>query len=759
MIPPTIPATVFPASITAQSRIAEKCHPPTASEALLDLLERAQDGHELAAVVQQSLNISLLTLRTLNRPDFYKTAEQADGSQISVDFKLASQVTVSALVGGRMTHACVLTNRHPAWECLFHCRDRVNLIAIWKQWADKFTFSRERRSEALDRMMACLLLNEPELSLEGLGLTSLPERLPPGVHRLNISHNRLKIINLDNNHLLSLDVSNNPFTTLSVCNNQLTTLNVRNTSPVCLYLAHNQLSTLPDLPISVEIMNVSHNRLDTLTELPSKLKKLEASNNLLTVMRNLPADLEVIHVDNNRLTTLGELPGRLYSLDANDNLLTVLPALPDSLHILTVGNNQLTTLSDLPGKLKTLHVCRNHLTALPQLPRSLTKLRANNNQLQSLPGLPEKLKMLCVNQNKLIQIPPLPDGIDALIIRENLLTLLPPLPKNLSHLDASYNFFTTTPPRSPRMAFFEVTPQYNYSRNFIIASIHSSTILTLEVLLWSSADQQLSTFRMWDPLIKENGGVEFILFLNKLRSGVNGQSAMFRKWVGHFLTEIAGDAELRKKVFMAAEEAGSSCADRAALAWNTMQTIRALYHVEHNPTKTSPAQFLKLARQIFYLQTIEKLAARKYRSFLTCGIQTDQIELYLKYLLELKEPLQLPENFAPQMNYPMLSNLSKTDITQAKNTVQETERREFLSWLVNSDHCQNYLQRNMTEDERNTFAEKRLELYNEIYAELKQAPVPENDPDVVRVLGKEATSRTNSTLFGPLVEATFFPPR
>lgn len=190
-----------------------------------------------------------------------------------------------------------------------------------------------------------------------------------------------------------------------------------------------------------------------------------------------------------------------------------------------------------------------------------------------------------------------------------------------------------------------------------------------------------------------------------------------------------------------------------------MQTIRALYHVEHNPTKTPPAQFLKLARQIFYLQTIEKLAARKYRSLLACGLQTDQVELYLKYLLELKEPLQLPDNFAPQMNYPMLSNLSKTDISLAKNTVQEAERREFLSWFVNSEHCQNYLQGNMTEDEQNTFAEKRLELYNEIYAELKKTPVPENDPDVVREPGQEATSRTNSTLFGPLVKATFFPLR
>lgn len=260
------------------------------------------------------------------------------------------------------------------------------------------------------------------------------------------------------------------------------------------------------------------------------------------------------------------MPGRLYSLDANDNLLTTLPSLPDSLHILTVGNNQLTSLSDLPEKLKILYVCRNLLTTLPQLPRSLTKLRANNNQLHSLPELPEKLKMLCVNQNKLIQIPPLPDGIDTLIIRENLLILLPPLPKNLSHLDASYNFFPTTPPRSPRMVFFEVTPQYNYSHNLIIDSIHSSTILTIEVLFWSPAGKQLSTFQMWNPLIKENGGVEFILFLNKLRSGVNGQSAMFRKWVCHFLTEIAGDTELRKKVFMAAEEAGSSCADRATLA-------------------------------------------------------------------------------------------------------------------------------------------------------------------------------------------------
>lgn len=717
MIPPTKPGTFVPPSLIAQSPIVAHSNAKTACGALVALLERAQHQHELAAHVQQTLTLSLLTLSAEDKMAVYRTAQQADGSYMSLDFRLEGQVKVSSQIRGRTTHSCVLTLRHPAWECINKCRERVNLIAIWKEWASKCPSPVEQRDEALDRIMACSLLDEPELSLMNLGLTSLPERLPLCVRSLNISHNRLKDVNINYHHLTSLDVSNNPLITLSACYNKLTTLNTSHTSLVNLKLSRNQLNALPDLPVCVEKLDVSHNQLTALTNLPAKLKELVAVTNQIAVLQNLPAGLEVMVVDVNQLTTLPPLP---------------------------------------PG-LKTLYAGYNLLTTLPDLPRDLTQLYAKNNQLISLPRLPEKLKMLSVGKNSLVVIPPLPDGIDTLILNDNLLTQLPPLPKSISRLKVTNNYLPVKLTQSGEIILFEVTPQYHYSQNIIANSVHIPKILTLEVLFWSPENQYINFFQMWSPLTQEDGGVEFILFLNKFRSTLDIRAAEFKTWVCNFLTEIAGDAQLRKKVFIAADKAGSSCNDRAALSWNIMQIIRELHRVETHSDSITPAAFLRLLRQIFYLQKIENIAEEKFQNLLASGVDADQVEIYLKYLVDLKGALDLPQKFVPQMSYPMLSNVRKEDITQAKMSLLEAERLEFRHWFVNSEHCQNYLQSKMTADERNTFAEKRLALYSEIYEELKQIPVPEDDVDVVRELGKEAAIRTNHTLFGPLVEKTFFP--
>ncbi|AAM86950.1 hypothetical protein CQP30_12130 [Yersinia pestis] len=219
----------------------------------------------------------------------------------------------------------------------------ADYYAIWEKWEnDPRTVAGEQRGQAVARMKECLENNTERLDLDELGLTSLPDTLPP-CNKLNIIENKLTELP----------------TTLP---DNLQTLNA----------AFNQLRTLPNtLPASLLSLNVYGNELERLPEsLPEGLKKLDVGRNeSLQRPNRLPPNLESLGMANCRLTEL--------------------PTLPNSLEKLEVDNNQLHTLPDtLPALLSSLLVSSNRLTALPEnLPGSLRDIYAKDNQLSQLPDL------------------------------------------------------------------------------------------------------------------------------------------------------------------------------------------------------------------------------------------------------------------------------------------------------------------------------------------------------------------------------------
>ncbi len=219
----------------------------------------------------------------------------------------------------------------------------ADYYAIWEKWEnDPRTVAGEQRGQAVARMKECLENNTERLDLDELGLTSLPDTLPP-CNKLNIIENKLTELP----------------TTLP---DNLQTLNA----------AFNQLRTLPNtLPASLLSLNVYGNELERLPEsLPEGLKKLDVGRNeSLQRPNRLPPNLESLGMANCRLTEL--------------------PTLPNSLEKLEVDNNQLHTLPDtLPALLSSLLVSSNRLTALPEnLPGSLRDIYAKDNRLSQLPDL------------------------------------------------------------------------------------------------------------------------------------------------------------------------------------------------------------------------------------------------------------------------------------------------------------------------------------------------------------------------------------
>ncbi|MWT73462.1 NEL-type E3 ubiquitin ligase domain-containing protein [Escherichia coli] len=714
---------------------------------------------------RDALTKILLSLRSTDSPNIYSTPDSVNEGKITLNLSVSGEATVTLSIPGEALESVTLTPVSQLWENISNAPALAEQIKPWRDWASEYA-PRESRAEALRTLTRCVLNGDTELKLDNLGLTSLPENLPAGLTHLDVRNNQLTSLPEDlPAGLTDLDVRNNQLTSLpenlpagltdlDVRNNQLTSLPENLPAGLThLDVRDNQLTSLPeDLPAGLKYLNVRNNQLTSLPEnLPAGLKKLDVSHNQLTSLpEGLPAGLTHLDVSHNQLTSLPEdLPAGLMYLYVDYNQLTSLPeVLPARLEALYATNNNLTRLPDvLPASLEALCATNNNLTRLPDvLPAGLTKLDVSHNQLTSLPeNLPAGLMYLYVNYNQLTSLPEvLPVSLRYLEVQMNSLTRLPVvLPDGLEILDVSDN-----PLSEPELEDEPLThPDVFYNQRTSLPDV-------LRVTLWFPSHQREAQQACWEPLLKEENAAEFTRFLNALSNSVSAKDEIFRGQVQLWLEELSLTPQLRQLTFGLALEASESCADRAALGWNTMQTTRLLYHAEQSPGGYPPQDFLRLSEQIFCIQKINDIATDKAKRLQSDGKEIDTIEVWLGYFSQLTEILRLPDLFVNKMNFRNLSGLTDDDINAAVNSVRGDKARDFLTWLEGWEPCQKYLQRNMTEDERNALAERRL---NEYDAELKKlsSEADLSSPEVVILTGQQATERVNKTIFGPLIAACF----
>ncbi|ECF6269486.1 E3 ubiquitin--protein ligase, partial [Salmonella enterica subsp. arizonae] len=145
-------------------------------------------------------------------------------------------------------------------------------------------------------MRDCLKNGNPVLYVGRVGLTTLPDHLPP----------------------------------------HITTL----------FIPGNNLTSLPALPSGLRELSVSYNQLTSLPPLPSGLWKLSVFNNQLASLPPLPSGLQTLWAYRNQLPSLPALPPGLRDLSVSHNQLASLPELPSELRALRVSHNQLASLPE-----------------------------------------------------------------------------------------------------------------------------------------------------------------------------------------------------------------------------------------------------------------------------------------------------------------------------------------------------------------------------------------------------------------------------
>lgn len=409
--------------------------------------------------------------------------------------------------------------------------------------------------------------------------------------------------------------------------------------------------------------------------------------------------LKELNLSHNNLNDLSKLPAQLDCLDINHNQLTVFPEnLPENLTHLCIGHNQLTELhaNKLPKHLRYLNISHNQLCHLPEEPlEEIESLIASHNQLTHLPDnlrLSTYLQILEVSHNQLTHLPNnffrYANSLSGLVAHHNYLTHLPediiyaPRQANISvednlfprqvllHLRTSMN---SPGYRGPRIHFSMAT-EYQDQR-------HQSTgALAYAVAIWhdhtcplSAAQQQL-----WHKISQEPDAQIFAHFLNRLYDTVNC-SPEFRLVVIEWLNHLAQHPQLRVQTFAISTEASASCEDRVSLSFNQMKQLRLAYDIENGKYDNQVATVIDLARGMFRLDALEKIARIKAASLHFI----DEIEVYLAYQIKLRDALALPLDIR-EMRFFDVADVTQEDLTDATQKVLEWEKTEFADYLASA---------------------------------------------------------------------------
>ncbi|EEY7858411.1 hypothetical protein ACFDC9_03935 [Escherichia coli] len=284
------------------------------------------------------------------------------------------------------------------------------MVAEWCQWAmerdglqenlqknlykileENLPASRiENRAEALRRMKECLITRRSMLNLSNLGLTSLPENLPPHLIEFYCSKNVLTALpKVMPKWLLVLDCTDNVLILLP---------KVQPSKLMVLNCYDNCIIWLPELSTNLRVINCSENFLQFLPpSMPQYLYKLScAGNNINSIPDEMLENLT-----------------RLKVFDCSSNDLISAPRLPPKLIIYYCGENQFKTVPvPQPRSLKVFS-CNGNPWDKDNLPTLLKAVEGLKNQ-EGLEELLDFLHKEC--QLKLEKLEKLEDLDDLMVL-------------------------------------------------------------------------------------------------------------------------------------------------------------------------------------------------------------------------------------------------------------------------------------------------------------------------------------------------------
>uniref|UniRef100_UPI0039EFE055 NEL-type E3 ubiquitin ligase domain-containing protein n=1 Tax=Bordetella sputigena TaxID=1416810 RepID=UPI0039EFE055 len=552
-----------------------------------------------------------------------------------------------------------------------------------------------------------------------------------------------------------------------------------------------RLTEIPPLPADVRGLRLDNNPITDWSRLPATLVSLNAAQTSATVLDHLPRDLRDLDISENALETIPvhKLPRGLKSLTAEANTLTRIPAdLPHALTHLSLTDNALATWPPaLPAGLRVLKLCGNHLRLLPDnLPRGLETLELSQNlfwrirdnalpprlktlglsdnpNLDLLPALPETLTTLHVDATALTALPEnLPRGLRQLYANELGLTRLPDdLPRGMTVLAIGHNRLTHLPATITELTRCDIyleenpidpanlpaLPAGQHGPIFHIPSAapepraEASRTVAQAVRHWLAGSHEDAAAR-WEILgerlenstAHRSGAAQFRQLLDKLRRtplhGGGDSHAHICEWLEE-LVKPEREALLNSTLAMC-DGATERCEDRVMLSWNELRKSWVEDDIRLGRYDGRTADALAAMLQLFREQKLQEIAHRKIAIQTAAGEDPDDVEVYLAYIVGLRERLKLSKAPA-EMVFSNLSGVTDADLAQALDEVRKAEDRDFYKNLVVDDTWSTLIKRALPERYARAEARKNEQagtpLREKIRAALRAAGLNPNDED------------------------------
>lgn len=415
-----------------------------------------------------------------------------------------------------------------------------------------------------------------------------------------------------------------------------------------------------------------------------------------------------------------------------------LPELPEQVDFRHVSELTLINLqlSQLPSNflhnfrsLRRLNLSGNQLTALPTNLAVLTELRAlqlNNNLIQmtqadvSTLGNLRQLQELALSHNPLgaisLDLSNL-SHLGELYLRS---CQLPTMPLGLirctllDYADLRNNSISSIPeailqaPRAFRRAFSLQGNALNAGDLQRLAAPdptpeHAGVPdVQRSRTLWTHNDDALlqqQRVTLWDTLLAEPGSDDFFELISELSGTSDFRRAHedLQRRVWEMFEAAQQNTELRQELFNLASNP-RTCVDSVASCFSTLEVrVFAARTLQNSAPGRARAARLDLARRLFRLDQVERIARADIDARRAAGRGVDEIEVSLAYRSGLAHQLILPGQ-PSTMQFQEIARVSDTQLANAAAAVREAEGSAALAQYISErDFWLEYLRREFAE--------------------------------------------------------------
>lgn len=192
----------------------------------------------------------------------------------------------------------------------------------------------------------------------------------------------------------------------------------------------------------------------------------------------------------------------------------------------------------------------------------------------------------------------------------------------------------------------------------------------------------------WSPAIRRMAKPEFIDWVKRLSELPCGLRARIAPMLGSLMAQCAISKSLRQLVLQTVYDASITCNDRILLSWERVQLARRCHDAVRH--KWPPAELIALARQVFRVEEMMKIAQQKIRHLHEAAEalgqdseDVDDLQAVLAYLSMGHGPLGYDNDTGfGQFIHEDISGVSFKDVARAIKQIKRSENENFLRFLV-----------------------------------------------------------------------------